>query len=294
MTQAQDEEGRELQESRLYTLVDARADFALYFLEGQKLIRDLALLHRIHGAGFAYFRDAVLSVQLMLAFLKRGEQFGFYIDSEEPHFRLKIETSHHGETRCALVPEFFREFPEAMRGVARLLKLFPNNRAPYQSVLPIEGESLGGIVNRVLAISYQVPSVVVLSPWSDQSVMLHRLPRLRGEAAEDPSEEVRDLAARLAVDLDRIFGMAIDRPEDLAGAFSGIGFRILAARDVRFRCSCSRERMVRNLRLVCDGGVREDELFDPDRNELEIICEYCKSVYRIARFDLAGSGDEVH
>ncbi len=87
-------------ESRLYTLIDDSREFALYFLEGQTLIQDMALLHPIRRSGFAYFRDVVLSVQPMVSFLKHGEQFGFYIDSEQPYFRLKIETAHSGSTRC--------------------------------------------------------------------------------------------------------------------------------------------------------------------------------------------------
>ena len=91
-----------LPESRLYTFIDEPREFALYFLEGQRLIHDLAVVHAIRGDGFAYFRDTVLSVQPMIALLKGGEQFGFYIDSEQPYFRLKIEAAHGGATRCAL------------------------------------------------------------------------------------------------------------------------------------------------------------------------------------------------
>ena len=102
----------DLPHSRLYTFIDTSREYALYFLEGQRLIRDLALIHGVSGAGFAYFRDVVLSVQPIIALLKQGEQLGFYIDSEEPFFRLKIETGHHGVTRCTLLPENFHEFPE--------------------------------------------------------------------------------------------------------------------------------------------------------------------------------------
>ena len=40
-------------ESRLYTFVDRSREFVLYFLEGQSLIQELALLHPIRRAGFA-------------------------------------------------------------------------------------------------------------------------------------------------------------------------------------------------------------------------------------------------
>ena len=60
----------ELPESRLLTFIDSAREFALYFLEGQRLIHDLALLHGIHGLGFGYWRDAVLSIQPMIGLLE--------------------------------------------------------------------------------------------------------------------------------------------------------------------------------------------------------------------------------
>ncbi len=168
-------DGAALPDSRLYTLIDEAREFALYFFEGQSLIQHLALLHGVRKHGFSYLLVVVLSIQPMIALLKHGEQLGFYIDSREPYFRLKIETSHHGTTRCVLFPEEFQEFPEAMRGLVRVQKLFPNN-PPYESVLKAEGLPLREIVNHVLNDSYQVKSAIMLSQASDQSVLLIQLP----------------------------------------------------------------------------------------------------------------------
>ena len=196
-------------ESHLYTFVDEAREFALYFLEGQRLIHDLALLHPIRRAGFAYFRDVVLSVQPMIALLKHGEQLGFYIDSVEPFFRLKIETSHGGATRCALFPEEFQEFPAAMTGTVRVLKLFPDNVAPYESVLEIDALPLREIVNRVLAESYQVHAGIVVSQESDQSLMLLRLPPLAGDGEESrPSPTAADPRRQ---ELERALGRILAR-----------------------------------------------------------------------------------
>jgi hypothetical protein len=41
----------ELLESRIYTFVDSTKRFAFYFLEGQQLIRELALIHPLQGGG---------------------------------------------------------------------------------------------------------------------------------------------------------------------------------------------------------------------------------------------------
>ena len=274
--------------SRLYTLIDEQRQFALYFLEGQKLIQDLALVHDLRGAGFAYFRDAVLSVQPMIAFLKAGEQLGFYIDSDRPDFRLKIETGHHGATRCALVPDSFREFPEQVWGIVRLLKLFPGNRPPYESVIDLEGLPLRGIVNEVLRNSYQVNSAIVVSPRSDQSLMLHQLPPSRSEDYEYSLDAVRARRDELQDAAVRIFDRALVRADEIQAAFAEIGFREIASREVQVRCGCSRERMLAGVRLA--AGDRLEDLFDPGDDTLSITCEYCKATYRVSRAELEDGG----
>ncbi len=293
MTRRQTSPATELPHSRLYTFLDEPREFALYFLEGQRLIQDLALLHSVRGLGFAYFRDVVLSVQPTIALLKRGEQLGFYIDSLDPTFRLKIETGHHGATRCALVPESFSGFPEALIGLVRLQKLFPNNRAPYESVLEIRGLPLRDIVNRVLTESYQVNCEVLVSQRTDQSVMLHQLPPLPGKDDYELSPQALAAGRRRIEDAVReIFGRALHDRRQIERAFRGLGFRLLASRRIRFDCSCSRERMVDNLMLLNERD--RGDLFDPGQQALEIVCEYCKSRYRVSRDDLGGTASPLH
>jgi molecular chaperone Hsp33 len=279
-------------ESRLYTFIDGSREFALYFLEGQCLIQEVALIHPIRGTGFAYFRDVLLSVQPMVALLKGGEQFGFYIDSEEPYFRLKIETAHNGSTRCMLLPESFQEFPEAMRGLVRLHKLQPG-RAPYESVLEAKGLPLREIVNQVLRDSYQVNCAMMLSEASDQSVMLHQLPPLtRKDEYEYSPAAVRSRREGIRESVRAIFAKALHDEDGIVSVFAEIGFRLLAHRAMRVQCSCSRERMVENLRPVYQQ--EGDGLFEPGADDLEVVCEYCKSRYRVGRRELASPAPGLH
>ena len=278
-------------ESRLYTFIDDARECALYFLEGQRLIQDVALVHPIRRSGFAYFRDVLLSVQPMIAFLKAGEQFGFYIDSSEPYFRLKIETAHHGTTRCTLMPEEFAEFPEAMHGLVRVHKLYPKH-PPYESVLRAGGLPLREIVNRVLEDSYQVNAAMLLSEVSDQSVLLHQLPPLphRDEYEYSP-QAVRARRERIRESVCRIFAHAFHAQDSIEQAFAAIGFRLLAHRPMRFHCGCTKERMITNLQPVYQQ--EGPALFGAD-HQLEVVCEYCKTAYAITRREVEGPSGLTH
>ena len=279
-----------LPESKLFTFMDEKGRHALYFLEGQRLIYDLALVHGIDGPGFAWFRDCVLQVQPLIALIKRGEQFGFYIDSDEPLVRLKIETGHSGETRCTIYPDRLPAAPETVRGKVRVQTLYPDGRQPYLSAIEIRGLALREIVNRVLAESYQVTSALVLSDSSDQSVMLHRLPALRGEDADGSVDAVRAFRDGLRPDLDAIFERGLTDPDQIVDAFAAVGWRGIASRPVRFHCSCSRERMIANLQLVKEA----EGLFGPGEPSLEITCEYCKRRYEIRREEVEGAEGQPH
>jgi redox-regulated HSP33 family molecular chaperone len=281
----------DLPESRLYTFIDGPREHALYFLEGQRLIHDVVMTHSVQGLGLSFFRDVILSVQPMISLLGGGEQLGFYIDSESPLFRLKIETTHDGDTRCTLVPEDLSRFPDDMHGVVRVDRRSATGAAPYQSILAIEGLALDEVVNRVLRDSWQMPCRVVVSDASDQSVLLHQLPPLRSDDTSRFSPEALDARlGELRDGLDLTLGRAALDPGEIEAAFASLGFRLIASRGVRLRCACSAAKVIKSLRLVGDRG----ELFAPGQSQLEVICEYCKRRFLISRKDLDDPPEIVH
>lgn len=277
--------------SRLATFIDAERAHALYFLEGQRLLMDLALLHALPPAGFSFFREVVLSVQPLIGLIKGGEQIGFYLDSEQPEFRLKLEANHAGDMRSTLVPEDFADFPESLTGLARVETRHPGGRPPYMSVVELTGLPWSAVIHRVLHESWQAPCAVRVAEASDQSVLLHRLPPLRGEETPaDPMAAVQRRLDELSAGLEEIFAPASTDPALLRSAMAGLGFREIAARPVRFACSCSRQRLVHSLRALDDIP----SLFDPGQESLEVTCDYCRTAYVVLRSELEDPPETVH
>jgi len=273
-----------LPESRIYTFVDEARTFVLHFLEGQKLIQDLALIHPITGLGFAYFRKVVLTVQPLICLLKPGEHLGIYLDSSAPYFRLKLETSTGGNMRTMLLPEDFREFPETFTGLLRLNKFSPNQPTPYQSLVEAEGLTLNSLINRVLADSFQNQGSVLLGERSDQSALLLPLPEDPQQADSGEVPDVSEQLATLVPMLQTVMSQALLAPEAIVAALTEHGFQHLAGRTVRFRCECSLERMAQNIIMAYRNEL--DSLFDPGQEALAITCEYCKAQYAVTRSDL--------
>lgn len=273
-----------LKTSRLYSFLDMKNGFALHFLDGQKLIHDLALIHSLAGQGFAYFRDMVLSGLPMISFLKPGESLGLYIDSEEPYFRLKIETSFSGHTRTLLLPEDFNQFPMKLTGKARIAKQFPGGRPPYTSVVEFEDTLGKEVINQVLVTSYQANSEIFVSEAADQSFLLIKLPPINVDSQlKDETPTLQEYLKSHRAFFHAIFDEHYDDVEHVVKAFEKSELTYLSSRQVELFCPCSKERMVDNMRMIY--AQDPESLFNGDTH-LEAKCDYCKKLYSISRDDV--------
>jgi len=273
-------------ESQLYSFLHEEDNFVVHFLEGQKLIVDMATIHQKHGYDLVYFRDCILSAQPIISFLKAGESVGLYIDNEEPYFRFKLETGANGLTRFLLLPKSLDEIPKTLLGKGRLTKIFPGTHLkPYTSIIEVSGMSVLEVVNHVLSHSYQVDSSVYLATESDQSVMITRLPPInvnKNELKERPSINAYYLQKKKF--LTDLFKEGLTDNDEILKAFESEGFTMINKKKVKFFCPCSKEKMI--LGIMSLNNQNPDTLFDKNQSEIETECDYCHTKYIIQRSDL--------
>lgn len=275
-----------LSASRLYSFLDHKNGFNIHFLEGQKLIHDLVLLHPMQGSGFAYFRDTFLGILPIVFFLKPGESLGVYIDSNDPYFRLKIETNSAGHTRTLLLPEEFNYFPMKITGNVRVTKIFPGNKAPYTSVMELDQVNTKDVVNKIFNDSYQTNSEVIVSDIADQSIMVTKLPSLNVNSNLDDSDSRKEYIKKNKAFFHDIFEEGLTDIEKIVKAFEDKGFGYLGSRQIDFFCPCSHDRMVMNLRGLYSGDV--DEIF-ADKDTVEVKCDYCRKTYQVSKSEVLAS-----
>lgn len=271
--------------SRLYSFLDHKNGFNIHFLEGQKLIHDLVLLHPMQGSGFAYFRDTFLGLLPIIFFLKPGESLGLYIDSEEPYFRLKIETNSAGHTRTLLLPDTFNQFPMKISGKARVTKI-TGQQTPYTSIINLDNVETKEVVNQIFSESYQTNSEVIVGELSDQSIMVTKLPPVNVNSIHDETLSRKDFIKKNSAFFHDVFETATDDIEEIVKMFEEKGYAYLGSRQISFFCPCSKDRMVLNLRGLYSGDI--DHLFE-EKDSLEIKCDYCRKVYDISKAEVLGS-----
>jgi molecular chaperone Hsp33 len=269
--------------SRLYSFLDHKNGFNIHFLEGQKLIHDLVLLHAMQPSGFAYFRDTFLGLLPIIFFLKPQESLGIYLDSEDPYFRLKIETNSAGHTRTLLLPEEFNLFPMKISGKVRVTKIFQNNSQPYTSVLELNQTETKEVINRILTESYQTNSEVIVSDISDQSIMVTKLPPMNVNSSLDDSLSRQEFINKQKNFFHDVFETASNDIEKIVKMFEDQGFTYMTSRQVDFFCPCSKDRMMFNLKGLYSHDL--DHLFD-GKDHIEIKCDYCRKQYDITKKDL--------
>jgi molecular chaperone Hsp33 len=274
-----------LPESRLYTFLDNENGFSLHFFEGSRLIDILSTIHNLKSDGQTFFSDAVLSCQPIIAFLKPTEGVGIYIDSEDPFFRLKIETNSSGHVRTLLMPEEFNKRPEFINGVCRLSKVFKNGQTPYTSVLNLKEIPFGNVINKILKESYQIKSEVKLSEHGHQSLMIMKLPNLNVDKEQITSRlNSQEYWLNVQSGVLNIFKQNLKEEDLIIKSFEKLNLSYISSKQVEFQCPCSRERMITGLHSL--GKQEVDSLFDKEKDSIETRCDYCKSFYLITKKEL--------
>lgn len=275
-----------LSTSKVMSFIDNEEGYTLYFFEGQKLIHDLALIHDLKGEGFHFLRDSILASQLISVFLKPKENYGFYIDSENPYLRFKIETNYNGYMRTLLMPEDITEFPKKITGVYRVSKVTEGQPEPYNTIIDIKNKSLEEIMNQFFRESFQINGKVFLSDASDQSVFIMKLPDKNVDKIDSNENRmsVEEYWSKKSELVTSIFEKALNDQASIEKEFSSQGFLYLGSKEVQFKCACSRERMVSGVLSVLRASSFED-LFQGDKS-LETKCDYCKTYYEITEEEM--------
>lgn len=268
-----------LAESRIFRFLDNTNQFTIAFIEGQKIVQDLALIHNLQRDNFSFIRTATLSTIPMLSFLKPSEGLGLYIDNEEPYFRFKLEAHSSGSLRTLFLPEHDLKVPEKMKGISRFTKILP--KSPYTSVVEINGKSFDELINEILSVSYQMKAKILVSDDSDQSILFAKLPDPNQNFSkdEDGKKSLNEYQVKMAHYFNEIFRKALNDQESVQKTFEELGLIYLGNNVCKFHCPCSEERMVANLITLSETDLNDIFKDGP----AEVKCDYCKKKYQITR-----------
>lgn len=160
-------------------------------------------------------------------------------------------------------------------------------RQPYQGVVPFEGDTVAEVLERYMERSEQVPTRLWLAADGDRAtgLLLQRLPGDGGRAQNAPPDpDAWNRMQKLAETISRDELLTLSPEESLKRLFWQESLHAFDAREVRFHCGCSREKVADMLRML---GRAEAESIVAEQGAIDVRCEYCNAPYRFDAVDSA-------
>jgi molecular chaperone Hsp33 len=160
--------------------------------------------------------------------------------------------------------------------------------APWQGIVPLDGDSLAACLGHYFEVSEQLPTVLVLAAGTDSAagLLLQKLPapEVQGEAAGAGTQDLWEEAIALLATLGRDELLGLDPQSLLRRLFAAHDLRLFAAEPVKFACRCNRERVAGLLRGL---GQAEIDSILAEQGAVTVTCEFCHKPYRFDAVDAA-------
>lgn len=161
-------------------------------------------------------------------------------------------------------------------------------QAPWQGIVPLDGDSLAACLAHYFEVSEQLPTVIVLAADAQNAagLLLQKLPAPagEGEAAGADTQDLWEEATALLATLGGDELLSIDPEALLRRLFGAHDIRLFAPERVTFACRCDRERVAALLRGL---GRQEIESILEEQGAVTVTCEFCQKPYRFDAVDAA-------
>ncbi len=241
--------------------------------------------------------ESLLVVAMLSAGIKFDGRISLELQSSGSLSLLMADCSEDGGLRGIAQVDEQAELPDSpqllfasLAGEANLvLILEPSGGGQrWQGIVPLEGEGLNEAIEAYFQRSEQLPTRVKLSVGAGHAsgLMIQQMP---GQS-DDPDGWNRLEHLMATVHVDELLEPDMERL--LEKLFHQETRRVFPARELRFDCPCTRERVLGVLQ-----GLGADELQDmaSQQEVVEVRCQFCNRAYQFDQFDLNAiiqSGDE--
>ncbi|NLD54838.1 MAG: Hsp33 family molecular chaperone HslO [Burkholderiaceae bacterium] len=158
--------------------------------------------------------------------------------------------------------------------------------APYQGIVPFEGDTVAEVLEHYMARSEQIPTRMWLAADDRAAcgLLLQRMPQQGGKVSGDIDEDGWRRVTTLAQTLTRDEMLALPVEDILQRLFWECPLTPLARRHPSFACTCSRDKVGAMLRML---GQSEVDAILAERGEVAVTCEFCNNDYRFDAVDSA-------
>ena len=232
---------------------------------------------------------------LMAALLKTGQRIALKFEGNGPLKKIMVEADKSG-TVCGTVGVPTATLPErdgkldVAGGIGRAGLLTVTKdlgmQETYPGVVQLVSSEIGEDLAWYLTTSDQIPSAIGLGTFLDGDGRVVISGGFLVQALPPQDHDAIDLLMQRITDLPPLSELMLKgtTPELLLERlFDGIPFDLLERRDVRFNCSCSREKVER---VFISMGTDELQKLQDDQEGAVVTCEFCAEQYSFDREEL--------
>jgi molecular chaperone Hsp33 len=202
---------------------------------------------------------------------------------------LMVEVSHTNTFRgIARVHDEVssEEFSELFESGSLVVTIDPDQGERYQSLVPLDGNSLASCLMHYFHQSEQLATWLLLTcdDHGAAGFLLQQLPKQLDKSDKvriENWDHMRILGESLKIEELRTLSVE----QILSRLYHDQSVRLMAEKAVSFACTCSRQRMASA--LVSLGEAEITDLFK-DQAEVELTCEFCNQQFSFVRDDLEG------
>ncbi len=227
--------------------------------------------------------EALTAAVLLSATIKHSGSLILQIRGEGPIHLLVVQATPQGTVRG--LAQWSREASDntlsGVFGDAQMAITLeaPNRRERYQSLIPLEGDTLAQALEAYFTRSEQLPTRLWLTAnaHTTAGLLLQRLPH------ENADDENWQRASLLLNTLTTDELVDLEAETLLYRLFHEEEPRLFDPSPIHFHCDCSRERVEK---LVQSLGQDEATTILEEQGKIQITCEFCNASYTLDAIDV--------
>ncbi|MGO4929480.1 Hsp33 family molecular chaperone HslO [Fundicoccus sp. Sow4_D5] len=268
----------------------------VFVLDATKTVNEARERHQTWHTATAVLGRTLAATALLSANLKGTDRLSVEIIGEGPVGRVVTDGDAYGHVRGYVTnPEVALELNDqgkldvaAAVGLpgSLIVRKYIGDSEPFSGQVPLISGELAEDFTYYMAVSEQTPSAIGLSVLvnPDESVaaaggfMIQVMPGATEETITAIEERIGSLGR---------FSDKLEEAESIESLLDLLvgenNSEILAYQDVKFLCSCSKERFTEGLKLI---GRKEIEEMIIEDHGAETVCHYCNNHYQFSEEDL--------
>ncbi|MGM0547641.1 MAG: Hsp33 family molecular chaperone HslO [Bacillota bacterium] len=259
------------------------------------VVREAQQRHQTTPVATAALGRVITGALLTGSLVKSGDEIVLKIKGSGPAGKIVADANQKGEVRGYIEnPNLDLYQKESGKldvakavgaGELSLTKIM-RMKEPYTGNVPLVSGEIGEDLTYYFTASEQVPSAVGLGVLVDTDLSVKAAGGFIIQLLPDASEETIEILENNLSKLSSVSKLieAGKTPEELLEElFGDMDYRIMARKDVKFKCRCSRER---SYELIAGLGTEEIKSTLAEQGEIEVRCHFCNKNYKFEKKEI--------